>query len=146
MSSHRGGDRRLWGLKTITLFPSNPARGLDMHQGFVALFDGETGQVRGILSTSASTAIRTAAVSGLSTRLLARPGARSVAIIGAGVQGKAHVDAMHDSLAGALAQQPDHGTAEPREEVLVVHAALPVGFAALGNREESPVGSTLKVV
>lgn len=94
MSSHRGGDRRLWGLKTITLFPSNPARGLDMHQGFVALFDGETGQVRGILSTSAITAIRTAAVSGLATRLLARPGARSVAIIGAGVQGKAHVDAM----------------------------------------------------
>ena len=94
MSSHRGGDRRLWGLKTITLFPSNPARGLDMHQGFVALFDGETGQVRGILSTSAITAIRTAAVSGLATRLLARPDARTVAIIGAGVQGKAHVDAM----------------------------------------------------
>ena len=94
MPSHRGGDRRLWGLKTITLFPSNPSRGLDMHQGFVALFDGETGQVRGILSTSAITAVRTAAVSGLATRLLARPDARTVAIIGAGVQAKAHVEAM----------------------------------------------------
>jgi len=98
MSSHRGGDRRLWGLKTITLFPSNPSRGLDMHQGFVALFDGKTGQVRGILSTSAITAVRTAAVSGLATRLLARPDARTVAIIGAGVQGKAHVDAMRAAL------------------------------------------------
>jgi ornithine cyclodeaminase/alanine dehydrogenase-like protein (mu-crystallin family) len=94
MPSHRGGDRRLWGLKTISLFPSNPSRGLDMHQGFVALFDGETGELRGVLSASAITAVRTAAVSGLATRLLARPDARTVAIIGAGVQGKAHVDAM----------------------------------------------------
>jgi ornithine cyclodeaminase len=94
MPAHAGGQLPVWALKTITLFPSNPARGLDMHQGFVAVFDGETGQVRGILSTSAITAVRTAAVSGLATQLLARPDAVRVAIIGAGVQAKAHVEAM----------------------------------------------------
>jgi ornithine cyclodeaminase/alanine dehydrogenase-like protein (mu-crystallin family) len=94
MPSHRGGDRPLWGLKTISLFPSNQARGLDMHQGFVALFDGETGQTRAIMNAGGITAVRTAAVSGLATRLLAREDTRTLAIVGAGIQAKAHLEAM----------------------------------------------------
>jgi len=94
MPSHRGGDRPLWGLKTISLFPSNQARGLDMHQGFVALFDGETGQTRAIMNAGGITAVRTAAVSGLATRLLAREDTRTLAIIGAGIQAKAHLEAV----------------------------------------------------
>ena len=94
MPSHRGGDRPLWGLKTISLFPSNQARGLDMHQGFVALFDGETGQTRAIMNAGGITAVRTAAVSGLATRLLARKDTKTLAIVGAGIQAKAHLEAM----------------------------------------------------
>ena len=41
MPAHRGGKARLWSLKTLTIFPGNSARGLDSHQGFVSLFDGE---------------------------------------------------------------------------------------------------------
>lgn len=94
MPAHRGGDKKLWGLKAVAIFPGNSARGLDSHQGFVALFDGETGETRAILNAGAITAVRTAAVSGVATRLLARDDARTLAIIGAGVQARSHLDAM----------------------------------------------------
>jgi ornithine cyclodeaminase/alanine dehydrogenase-like protein (mu-crystallin family) len=91
-----GGDGRpaLFSLKTICLIPSNPARGLDAHQGIVALFDGETGVPTAILDGSAVTQVRTAAVTAVATRTLARADARVLAILGAGVQGKAHLDAL----------------------------------------------------
>jgi ornithine cyclodeaminase len=94
MPSHRAGAESVFALKTIVIAPGNPARGLDSHQGFVALFDGETGKTRAILDASAVTAIRTAAVSGLATRMLARGDAKRLAIIGAGVQAKTHLEAM----------------------------------------------------
>ena len=94
MPAHRAGDRPLYSLKTVCVFPDNPKRGLDAHQGTVTLFDGETGEVRALLNASAVTAIRTAAVSGVATRLLARPDAATLGILGAGVQARSHVDAM----------------------------------------------------
>jgi len=94
MPAHRGGESKLWGLKTVAIFPGNSARGLDSHQGFVALFDGETGETRALLNAGAITAVRTAAVSGVATRLLARDDARTLALIGAGIQARSHLDAM----------------------------------------------------
>ena len=94
MPAHRGGDSKLWGLKTVAIFPGNSALGLDSHQGFVALFDGETGATRALLNAGAITAVRTAAVSGVATRLLARPEASTLAIIGAGIQARSHLEAM----------------------------------------------------
>jgi ornithine cyclodeaminase/alanine dehydrogenase-like protein (mu-crystallin family) len=81
-------------LKAICLMPGNPARGLDAHQGIVTLFDGETGVPSAILDASAITAIRTAAVSAVATRLLAREDARVLAILGAGVQARSHLEAL----------------------------------------------------
>src|SRR5436309_2625702 len=94
MPAHRGGDAPLWGLKSIAIFPSNAERGLDLHQGFVALFDGQTGETRAILNAGAITSIRTAAVSGVATRCLARDDVRTLAILGTGIQARAHVQAM----------------------------------------------------
>ena len=94
MPAWRGGDDPVFSLKSLCVMPVNPARGLDSHQGTVTLFDGGTGQPRAILDASAVTAIRTAAVSAVATRLLARRDARVLAILGAGVQGKAHLDAL----------------------------------------------------
>jgi ornithine cyclodeaminase len=94
MPVHRGGDEAAWALKAICVVPDNPQRGLDAHQGAVALFDGETGQIRAIMNASAITAIRTAAVSAVATKLLARDDATELAILGAGVQGRSHVEAM----------------------------------------------------
>ena len=94
MPAHRGGEHPLFALKAVCVFPSNPARGLDAHQGTVTLFDGRTGQPTAILDASAITAIRTAAVSAVATRLLALEDARRLTILGAGVQAAAHVELL----------------------------------------------------
>jgi ornithine cyclodeaminase/alanine dehydrogenase-like protein (mu-crystallin family) len=94
MPAYRGGTTPLWGLKSVVIAPGNAARGLDLHQGFVALFDGETGEPRALMNAGGITAVRTAAVTAVATRLLMRADARTLAILGAGVQGKANLDAM----------------------------------------------------
>jgi len=84
----------MFALKAICVIPGNPGRGLDAHQGIVTLFDGETGVPTAILDASAVTAVRTAAVSAVATDVLARTQARTLAILGAGVQGRAHLQAL----------------------------------------------------
>ena len=74
MPAHRGGTTPAFSLKEIVIAPANAARGLDPHQGAVLLHDGETGVLQAILNASAITEIRTAAVSAVATKLLARPG------------------------------------------------------------------------
>ncbi len=86
---------RAMGVKIIAAFPSNEGTEYDSHQGVVLLFDGEHGLLRAIVDATAITAIRTAAVSGAATRLLARPEAGDLAIIGAGTQATSHLAAMH---------------------------------------------------
>ena len=90
MPAYRGD----YGLKEICVYPGNPARGLDTHLGLVILHDGETGAPKAIMNASAITAIRTAAVSAVATKLLAREDAHVLAVIGTGVQGKSHLEAI----------------------------------------------------
>ena len=82
------------GAKLISVFPANHGTALDSHQGAVALFDGSNGSPIALMDAASITAIRTAAVSGVATKLLARRDAKVVTILGAGVQGASHVDAM----------------------------------------------------
>jgi len=94
MPAHRSEPTASYGLKAVCIFPSNAARGIDLHQGGVLLFDGETGVLRALVDASAITATRTAAVSGVATRTLAREDARELAILGSGVQARSHLEAM----------------------------------------------------
>jgi ornithine cyclodeaminase/alanine dehydrogenase-like protein (mu-crystallin family) len=95
MPSYRGGERPAFALKAINVIPDNPRqRGLDAHQGGVLLSDGESGEPVAFLNASAITEIRTAAVSGVATRALAREDSRELAILGAGVQARSHLEAM----------------------------------------------------
>jgi ornithine cyclodeaminase len=94
MPTYRAGGDPLFGLKAICVFPGNAALGKDAHQGGVLLFSGTTGELLALVNASAITAIRTAAVSGLATQLLARPDAADLAIIGSGVQARSHLEAM----------------------------------------------------
>lgn len=94
MPSYRSGGRAAYGVKTVCFFAGNPAKGLDSHQGSVMLFSAETGELLALMNASAITAIRTAAVSGVATQLLAREDAGDLAIIGSGVQARAHIEAM----------------------------------------------------
>jgi len=94
MPSYRSGADAVFGLKAICVFPRNPEIGKDAHQGGVLLFSGETGEPLALMNASAITEIRTAAVSGLATRLLSREDAGELAIIGSGVQAHSHLLAM----------------------------------------------------
>jgi ornithine cyclodeaminase len=94
MPAHRSEPAASYGLKVVCIFPSNAERGIDLHQGGVLLFDGETGALRALVDASAVTATRTAAVSAVATRLLARKDSRRLAILGSGVQARSHLDAM----------------------------------------------------
>jgi ornithine cyclodeaminase len=94
MPAWRGGERPFYGLKEVCVFPENPKRGLDTHLGVVILHSGETGEPLAIVNAAAVTAIRTAAVSAVATKLLAREDASVLAILGAGVQAKSHREAI----------------------------------------------------
>lgn len=94
MPSYASGARAAFGLKAICVFPGNPARGMDSHQGAVLLFGAETGELQAVVNASAVTAIRTAAASAVATEALAREDASDLAIVGAGVQARSHVEAM----------------------------------------------------
>ena len=94
MPAFRAGERGAFGMKAICVFPDNPAKGKDAHQGAVMLFSRETGEMLALMNASEITAIRTAAISAVATRLLAREDAQQLAIIGAGVQARTHLAAL----------------------------------------------------
>src|SRR5256886_6934895 len=94
MPAFRAGESPRFSLKAICVFPGNAALDKDAHQGGVLLFNGTTGELLALVNASAITAIRTAAVSALGTRLLAREDASDLAIIGAGVQARPHLIAI----------------------------------------------------
>ncbi|MFO7903439.1 MAG: ornithine cyclodeaminase family protein [Pirellulaceae bacterium] len=85
---------RQFSLKTVTVFDNNPQRGLPRVQGLVILTDGETGSHVAIMDGTSLTAIRTGAVSGLATDLLAPVGASVVSVFGAGVQARTQLEAV----------------------------------------------------
>jgi ornithine cyclodeaminase/alanine dehydrogenase-like protein (mu-crystallin family) len=94
MPAYRHGQHGAFGMKAICVFPGNPSLGKDAHQGMVMLFSQETGEPLALMNASQITAIRTAAVSAVATRLLARPDAVELGIIGAGVQARTHLVAL----------------------------------------------------
>jgi ornithine cyclodeaminase/alanine dehydrogenase-like protein (mu-crystallin family) len=87
-------ESRALGLKAIGYFPSNQGTAEDSHQGAVLLFDADFGRILAIIDATAVTAIRTAAVSGLATKILAREDAGDLAILGSSVQARTHLEAM----------------------------------------------------
>jgi len=84
----------VYGVKLISLFPGNPAKGLSSHIGAMVLFDPETGAPNAMVDADALTAIRTAAASAVATRALARADAKTLAIIGTGEQALSHIEAI----------------------------------------------------
>jgi ornithine cyclodeaminase len=82
------------GMKLVTVVPRNHERDLPSHLATIVLIDHETGALEAILDGRYITEARTAAVSAVSARHLARRDARSLAIIGSGVQARSHADAL----------------------------------------------------
>lgn len=83
-----------FGAKVLSAFPQNAGTAYPSHIGYVMLFEAEHGSFLGMADASVITEVRTGAVSGVATELLARPDAHRLAIIGAGAQGRSHLAAM----------------------------------------------------
>ncbi len=84
----------VFGAKITAVFESNLGTEFESHQGFVVLFESEHGRPLAVVDAGEVTAIRTAAVSGVATRALAREDARVLALIGSGGQAHSHLEAM----------------------------------------------------
>jgi thiomorpholine-carboxylate dehydrogenase len=84
----------LMGAKLVTLYPDNAGSGLHTHQASIQLFSSSTGEPLAVMDGRLITELRTAAVSAVATRRLANPNARVLAILGSGVQARAHVQAL----------------------------------------------------
>ena len=83
------------GTKLVTIFESNPKRGLPSHLATIVLLDPETGALLAVLDGRYITEARTAAVSAVAARHLAGPEAsHALAIVGSGVQARSHLEAM----------------------------------------------------
>lgn len=80
--------------KQVAVFPENHERGLPSHLAVITLFDEETGAPLAVMDGERITAARTGGASAVSVRLLARPDARVLAILGSGVQAAAHLEAV----------------------------------------------------
>ena len=135
MPAHRSEPGASYGLKVVCIFPSNADRGIDLHQGGVLLFDGETGALRALVDASAVTAVRTAAVSAVATKLLARKDARRLAILGSGVQARSHLEAMAVAREFEAARVWSR-TAE-RAQAFAAEVQAPFGVEAVETAEEA---------
>lgn len=82
------------GSKLVTVFPENAKRGVHTHNAVIQLFHATTGEPLAVLGGRVITALRTAAVSALATRELSDPRARTLAILGSGVQARTHYQAL----------------------------------------------------
>jgi ornithine cyclodeaminase len=82
------------GVKVISVMPGNHGTQYDSHMGAVFLFEAEYGRPLALIEAGEITALRTAAVSGLATRLLANQEAGDLAILGTGIQADSHLEAM----------------------------------------------------
>jgi ornithine cyclodeaminase len=125
------GSAQILSTKLVSVFPENAARGLPSHQAVILVFDARTGSPHAMMDGTAITATRTAAGSALATRLLARPEARILTIVGTGVQARAHAKAIprvrsvkeirvvgrHQARAVALAEEIARGLRIPAKAV-----------------------------
>ncbi len=82
------------GAKLVTVVPGNTARGIGTHQALIVMLDPVTGVAQAILDGRYITEVRTAAVSAVSVKLLARKDTQVLGILGSGVQARSHLEAL----------------------------------------------------
>lgn len=145
MPAHRGGPAPLYGAKVLCVIPDNPSRGLDGHQGQMLLADGVTGRLRALLDASAVTAIRTAAVSALATRLLAREDARELAIVGTGVQALRHLESIPLVRPIERVRVAGRSPERARQFVAAVAGRVPFAIEASASAEAAVRGADVVV-
>jgi ornithine cyclodeaminase len=134
------------GTKLVTVYGGNAAAGLPTHLANILLLDPETGALLALIDGRFITEARTAAVSAVSTRLLAAPDAATLAIIGSGVQARSHLEAIAcvRPLAGVRVWSP---SAERRTRFAAeMRAQTAAPISASASAEEALAGAAIVVV
>ncbi len=85
----------IMGAKLVTLYPENAGTELPTHQGIIALLNAKTGEPLAFMDGRLITEMRTAAVTAVATKYLAPANANVLAILGSGVQARAHFAALN---------------------------------------------------
>ncbi len=140
MPAYLAGQDGAFAVKAICIFPGNPAAGLDSHQGVVLLSSARTGEPLALLNASAVTELRTAAVSAVATGLLARGDARELAIIGTGVQARAHALAISSSRRLAEVRVAGRDAARASRFAAELTDLVDVPVVACGSAAEAVAG------
>ena len=144
-----------FGVKVVTVFGSNAARGLHSHLASIMLLDPETGALLALVDGRYITEARTAAVSAVSSRLLAKKTASSLAIIGTGVQARSHLDALSRihrlrqvTVWSPRKESRDRFVAETRGQtgVRLGSDPIPTPIAAVDHAGEAVVGADIIVL
>ncbi len=132
-------DGQALAIKVVSLFPTNPARGLAYIQAAVLVFDPETGRAIALLEGSSLTAIRTGAAGGAAIDLLARPESKIVAVFGAGAQGRTQLEAACTArnIETAFIFDPNPAKAEAFAEEMKGKAGIPQDIQVAWNPQEA---------
>lgn len=134
------------GAKIVTVFGDNHARGLPSHLATILLLDPDTGALIALMDGRYITEARTAAVSAVSARHLARPEASTLAILGAGVQARSHLEAIAAvrPIRHARIWSP---TASSRERfVAEMSGHVPAALTAAASAEAAVRGADIVVL
>lgn len=134
------------GAKLVTVYGGNAAVGLPTHLATIVLLDPATGALKAVLDGRYITEARTAAVSAVSTKLLARPDAGRLAILGTGVQARSHLEALGRvrTLRDVRVWSPTREHCEQFVQDMRTHAAAPL--ATSGSAEEAVCDADLIVL
>jgi ornithine cyclodeaminase/alanine dehydrogenase-like protein (mu-crystallin family) len=124
------------GLKTVSVFPTNAARGIPTISAQILLCDSETGETKALLEGGYLTALRTAATTAVATKHLARETAESLGVFGAGVQAKSQIESHFEVrlLKRVLIYDPN----KQRAAALVKHVQSTRGSACECTAAGSP--------
>ncbi len=133
------------GAKLVSVYPDNAARGLDSHYGLVVLFDPTTGRPSAVMDGTFITTARTAAVSAVSARLLAREDAEVLAVIGSGVQARAHLWALAGVRGFREVRVASRQPAHARQLAAAVAGHLPFPVRAVLDVEQAVRGADVVV-
>jgi alanine dehydrogenase len=134
------------GAKLVTVFNGNAVRGLPTHLAMIVLFDPDTGALQALMDGRYITEARTAAVSAVSTRYLARADSSTLAIIGTGVQARSHLEAYAEvrHLRDVRVWSPNAARRDRFVDEMQPHAGVPL--RATATSEEAVRGADLVVL
>ena len=126
-------------IKVVSLFPTNPTRGLAYIQAAVLVFDPGTGRAIALLEGSSLTAIRTGAAGGAAIDLLARADSSVVAIFGAGAQGRTQLEAACTAreIETAFVYDPDPDKAQALATEMNGNGPIPRNIRVAGSAREA---------